>query len=620
MAKNRSDNQRLEDLSRGKAQVLLSPFVVNELENDFGLDLEVALTEEDTEDVQEVTAQNFYIQLKASNSFEGDKAKFDIRTSDLKFYIRQNIPVILALYDEEADTFYWCAIQEYVWDKLERKKPDWRRQTTFRMKVDKDYTFEDLDILNRTVEDVQKRILRRQNRGLDIGEGVAINVNDFREMDEQIESDIMNYKGHSLLKSKKLMKQGEESEARKIIEEVLQAPKDDEGKVKSILARMFFIDPMEPESARQVLKLSGHGIELAEELEMIGDEQYLRVQREIAKLYLLLDKQRDIAIMASIQEEATYSGDDVLASLSIEERELLEKKLEVSTELNNALAALLDEGLFFEYATCLSDIIDFISRQLMGSVALRRVDRDTLSEREHPFVEQAEQILDFLPEREEAYNLHKSLALYRHHTCNPDTALVHAEKCVELAEMLEDQRLIPLSRDLVEKIENEPDPYAEFSNPDAAEDDRDLEMGERQDMMKTLVEQLGHNVEDPANAYDRALRQGIEDADPTEYFRYCEHLRMRYYTTNQLGKATGVHTLGEKVMWCGHGGHISGTDLESMFSEFKSAYCEDCKYHSPRSDDWTCTFGWYEDQIEFENFSKFLEEYEEEHFTQEVSE
>lgn len=192
MTKKRSDNQRLEDLSRGKAQARLSSFVVNELENDFGLDLEVALTEQDTEDIQEVTAQNFYIQLKASSSFEGDTAKFDIRTADLNFYIQQNIPVVLALYDEKADTFYWCAIQEYVWNKLEREKPDWRRQTTCRMKVDKDYTFENLDILNRTVEDVQKRILRRQSRGLDIGEGVAINAHDFRDMDEQIESDIMN--------------------------------------------------------------------------------------------------------------------------------------------------------------------------------------------------------------------------------------------------------------------------------------------------------------------------------------------------------------------------------------------------------------------------------------------
>lgn len=411
------------------------------------------------------------------------------------------------------------------------------------------------------------------------------------------------------------MKQGKENEARKIIEEVLRAPKDDEGKVKSILARIFFIDPLEPEPAMQLLKISSHGIELAERLELVGDEQFLRVQREIAKLYLLLDKQRDIAIISSIQEEATYSGDDVLVPLSMGERELLERKLEASTRLNNALAALLDEGLFFEYAVCLSDVIDFISRQLMGFVALRRVDRDTLSEREHPFVEQAEQLLDFLPEREEAYNLHKSLALYRHHTCNPDTALVHAEKCVELAEILGDQRLIPLSRDLVSKIEDEPDPYEEISNPDVAEDDRDLEMGERQDMMKDLVEHLGHDVENPSDEYDKHLKQGIEDADPTEYFRYCEHLRMRYYTTSRLGKATGVHTLGEKVMWCKHGGHVSGTDLESMFSEFKDAYCEGCEYHSSRSDDWTCTFGWYEDQIEFDDFSEFLTEYEEKHFT-----
>lgn len=72
-----------------------------------------------------------------------------------------------------------------------------------------------------------------------------------------------------------------------------------------------------------------------------------------------------------------------------------------------------------------------------------------------------------------------------------------------------------------------------------------------------------------------------------------------------------MHTLGEKVMWCKHGGPVSGTDLESMFSNFKKQYCEGWEYHSPRSNDWTCTFGWYEDQIEFDDLADFLVEYEE---------
>lgn len=610
MSKKRSDNQRLEDLSRGKAQALLSRFVVNELDNDFGLDLEVALTDADTDNIQEVTAQNFYVQLKASSQFEGEQAKIEMRIADLKLYIQQQIPVILALYDEEADLFYWCTIQEYIWDNLERVKPDWRRQTTHEVKVDKGYTFSDLDLLARTVEDVQKRIMRRHNRSLDIGEGVALNVEDFHEIDEQIESDILSYKGHSLLKSKELMSQGKEREAQKIVEEVFRTPTDDEGKVKSILAKTFFMSSFEPENAIQVINLCNEGIELAETLSMVGDEQYLRAQREIAKLYILLDRQRKISIIASIQEEATYCGEDVLAPLSVEEEALLDEKLEVSTELNDVLATLLDERLFFEYAACLSDIIDFISRQIMGFVALRRVDQSTLSDREHPFVEQAEQLVDFLPEREEAYNLQKSLALYRHHTKNPDIALTHAKQCVDLAKKLDNQRLISLADDLVQKIQDEPDPYATFSDPNAVEDDRDLEMSERQHMMKMLVEHLGHDIENPSDESDKALKQGIKDADPTECFRHCEHLRMRYYSTSRLGKATGVHTLGQKVMWCKHGGSVTGSDLDTIFSDFKSQYCQGCEYHSPRDDDWVCTFGWYEDQTEFDDFAEFLSDFE----------
>lgn len=100
MSKKRSDTQRLEDLYRARAKEVLSPFVVYDPGNNSGLDLEVALTEED-EEHKNVQPQSFDIQLKSSHNY-GSKVTVaeDIETDDLRFWIQQPIPVVLVAWDD----------------------------------------------------------------------------------------------------------------------------------------------------------------------------------------------------------------------------------------------------------------------------------------------------------------------------------------------------------------------------------------------------------------------------------------------------------------------------------------------------------------------------------------
>jgi len=152
VTKKRSDNQELQAVSEGALQKELSTFVINELSEDFGLDFQATVTEDLDDEYQQVSSINFFIQLKASQDFgEGDTASFQASTDDLNLYLQNPSPVVLALYDNGDDEFYWTILQEYIWDELEDRTPDWQSQGSNAVRVDKDQTFQDTDHLRSRV-------------------------------------------------------------------------------------------------------------------------------------------------------------------------------------------------------------------------------------------------------------------------------------------------------------------------------------------------------------------------------------------------------------------------------------------------------------------------------------
>lgn len=612
MTKERSDNQRLEDLSRAKAKAILSQFVVNDLENDFGLDLEVALTKSG-EERQTVQPQNFYIQLKSSHDYGSkDTIAEDVETDDLEYWINQPVPVVLVAYSESTDELYWTVIQSHVWDVLNEENPGWRRQGTSRVRISRDRKLGDLDDLEDTVLRTQNRIVRRQSRGLNIGEGVEFTPEDFSEMDAQIESDILSFKGHTLEKAHQLFKQGRTEEGDELVKEVYEAPRDDKGKLKAIDAQVFLKDSFEPEVAFEVMELAEEGIELASELDEPGDEQYLIIHNHISRLYVLLRKQREFILQQQIQEEAEYDLNGFEYLFLQQARELAEEQLSSATALNNSLSTLLEENLYYEYAVCLSPVLDYISRQLMQLVTLDVVDRDDLREDDrHPFVDQCEQLLDFLSDDEIAFNLNKSLGLYYYHSFEPQKSEERIETAIEIAEELDDDSLVEVTKELLQDVREHPDPYVRYEDSVERPEHEEQNTERYQEAMAEIVESLGYDLSNTDDRQVEALRIGIEDADPSEYFRHCEHLRISYWSSSMLGRMTGVTSLGQKVMWCKHGGTMMGASLEVLFRGFKKDHCEGCEHHCPRDDDWKCTVGWVQEQQDDPEFQKVLDNIEE---------
>lgn len=566
----------------------LSAFVINELSEDFGLDFQATLTEELDSEYQQVSSINFFIQLKASQNFgDGDTAKFSASTDDLNLYLQNPSPVVLALYDNSQDEFYWTIVQEYIWDELEERTPNWRSQGSNTVRVDKDQTFSDTDHLRSRVLEGQNRILRRHNMAMGIGQGLKFSPDDPSELDMQVESSLQDFKGHSLIKSAEMLKKGKREGAKEQLRKVYEAPEQDEGKLKALSGLLHIHHPDQgQEEALQILELAEEGMDLAQNLDQLGHEKYIQIHKNHAQLSILLDKTEEILFSMKIQED----GGDGLFQVFLTEGlfEMLGEKLRVFGEINEALNTLLENDEYYHYTISLPLIVDYITTQVIVYAGLKIVDRDELrnSDQVHPIVAQLEQILEIMDEPETEMSIHRHLGLYYYHIYKQEEAIEHFEAAVQLAEKVGDEFMAEGVSDFLEEVRENPDPYAPEEDKT---DPMELPLSEFQDLMKEVAEAQGFDLDNPSDDIGESVKMAVKDVDITEYLRHCEHLRIRQMFTSPLGHQMGLRSLGPKLMWCKHGGGSEGHNLEMQFRHFKQTHCEGCEHHSPRGDSWTCT-------------------------------
>lgn len=609
MAKKRSSNQQLEQASRGELISRLDEFVVNSLDNDFGLDFQVTVTEQGEDGHQEVRSINFYIQLKASEEFEGDRATFDLTTDDLELYVETSQPVVLALYDDAADQFYWTVTQDYIWDTLNNETPGWREQDYNRIHVNKQNTFGDTDALKDAVVASQKRIIRRQNMGLGLGEGVHFSSADLGELDREINSSLLSFKGHSLIKSQELMQQGNMEEARETLIDVCNAPEKDEGKLKALVGLTHTYNSLEPEEAVTIIELSEEAIDLAQDLDIDGLEYYTKIHKHQSELFILLEKTEEILVSLKFQGEDT----DAFFAYYFNETliELLEEKIRIFGEINDALNQLVDRDHLYEFIVSLPIVLDYISNQIMRLTQLQIMDKAALGEEkhDHPLVKQCEQILDIVDNPEIRMLLGKSLGRYYYFTLEPEKAITYFTTGISGAEELGDEHTVEFLEELLDDVEDQPDPYEreEVSEEEVEE----MSLSEYQEMATDMLEMQGIDLDaDDEDRTTEAIRIGVKDINQTEYFRHCEHLRIRQLSTSPLGQWLSLYTLGTKMVWCKHGGAMESVNLELAFNGFKDRYCEGCEHHCPRPDDWEPNLSWWEEQAQDPELEKFLEKRE----------
>jgi hypothetical protein len=122
--KRRTREHVIADLSVNflERQALLCGYSVEKITHDYGIDLFVHTYN----DGGEVEPGRLLFQLKATDQpkrVQGGKAiAFQVARADLRWWLKELMPVILVLYDAQADAAYWLHIQRHFSEKGTLKK------------------------------------------------------------------------------------------------------------------------------------------------------------------------------------------------------------------------------------------------------------------------------------------------------------------------------------------------------------------------------------------------------------------------------------------------------------------------------------------------------------------
>lgn len=267
MGRKKESNQELETHSDGKLRTYLSDWVVNAHDReDFGFDYEVRIVRNDL-GYNEVSSSNFYIQLKASESFESNSYVYSDLDTDylIDNCLTTSIPVLLMVYERDSDDFFWTEIHQYCWNVLDESKKGWRDQKTVRIKIDRDQSLNSLGgkgILHYNIDKAQEEIAFRRTIWM-LDDETELKPNNRPEVTNK---EIEEFKRSRLEEATRFEQKGDIEQANKIYEEIYKLPSSDKYKLLSIYNLCKNRNVVTSEDAFRMLKMCEEGIELFDNL------------------------------------------------------------------------------------------------------------------------------------------------------------------------------------------------------------------------------------------------------------------------------------------------------------------------------------------------------------------
>ena len=162
----RTETHVLEEESKLKfRQSIPIEWIFREKKPDYGIDAEVEIVESG-----EVTNKVVWVQLKSSERLKAKKKiSLPIETKYLKYFLKCNLPVIIAYWIRSEDHFYFMFAQKYINDTLSIENPQWKDQTSVTIHFQENDGMEISDFINEIAVDGYLYVIQRK-----LNEGIAI--------------------------------------------------------------------------------------------------------------------------------------------------------------------------------------------------------------------------------------------------------------------------------------------------------------------------------------------------------------------------------------------------------------------------------------------------------------
>lgn len=580
MKKKRSINQKYSQNSLGKLTSILDKWVVNELSKDFGIDLDVRICSEFSDDMQDVSTASFYVQLKSTNDPCISEPYHDLSVVDINFFVGQGIPVVLIKYFVKCDKFYWEIIQTYVWDTLDIESPDWSKKKVKRIKLINQLN--DLQFLENQIIEAKKRIARHQVLDMGICAGISI-----KELGSHRNKNLQEYKLSSLLLADESIKTGDFNKVKELFEDVASTPGDDEYKLNAILNLIFQKNSINLSNKDVITELCDKGITLSER---INAKNFLYLFKILKDQTLLVSNISRLSSVLSSREYEQKYGDNIFQHIhQSKANSIYAEYLEVVKSINESTKQMVECGYYKELLVSLSLLIEAITFQIQSFSRINPEFADACKKGHTPLISTFIELLKRETDPVLLQFYHFKLGSYFYWSGNPSVGQKAMEAAIQYAGAGGYIAYLPYYEMCLRDIKEHPNPF-EIPKPNLFT----LSFPEIKEYTTEHLKMCGINFEKPDQDTIDYIIPALDDFDPTSFFKYCENIRISYLSISPMGRTLGLQSMGLKAIWCKNVGGQIGSDLKMMFNELQSSKCNSCKYRKERQSDWICTIPKYD--------------------------
>lgn len=585
----RPDNHIKETKSLANVQTVWAEWAVNKLNEDYGVDLEVTIFENN-----ESTNINFPAQLKSTDKIKlkNGLISFSIDTEHLSYFFNHSRPFLFILYDNQNETAYWLIIQDYILDILNVKKPNWRRQKYNTLYFPIENKIEDKNELKKAIISTADRIIHENFLKLKFGEGLGLNgtLDDIGKLENFEKIAEIKTKEAKLMLSNMLIYQGNIEEARNKLMDIYSQNKRDIMHLKSVIGLVSFLLISDIKQNKKCVELCLEGITIAKELKNTTAEAILIILKNKAIHFVLMDNVSNLLYSQKLYSQSEL-GQVSLIFIDNELEELIKISIALNEEINLALDNLIKNEEYYLLIYCLTELLD------MSTVAIASFK---IFDRESEFINNeikdksslAKHLLkgDVFKDKELELYIKSSVAGFFYYCSENPEAVDLMKEALDTAITLDNKPEIERIKSLLYGMEENPKPYLIKDKNWQLK----LTTKEYQEVLKDSLKFQGINF-DSEDHITKAISLGLKDADPEKYFKFCKNIYIVYLGGSPLGETIGLVSLGYKLIYCSEVDiYVEGTNLQASFDFLNNKYCKECKKRIPMDPDWRCEVGWFE--------------------------
>ncbi len=583
-------SHKIESLSDAFLETFFVDWICNKLDNDYGLDYNIIITENEVS-----TELNFFVQNKGTDSINISEnyVKYSIETKYLDYYSNFIQPILINRYDAQNNCGYWINIQKYIREILDKEKPNWRDQETVTINIPITNQFTDITIIkNEIITSLKEngRIFVNKLNWFEGYEKILGNPEELENVIEKREIDNIRARLHtSILYFRKdnLEKMQEQ------YVKVYRQKNENEEQLKAILGLITSSNILDFANIPNLVPIAEEGQKLAESL---GMDLYKNIFIFFTNIFLYINIiYEKLPIIGMKSEAAKYGSsiDDFVNFIWDSQISLFTFALEEKmTNILNILNELLMNNFIFEFIYLHLTLI--LVGNFVNFTSLVYIDKTTITETlegQKPLIKMILEVIEKMNDNE--------LRLYANFCVGGYFELIDADKAreiynkgLELAKEIDHKFYIRKFEYLLSDIGSIPQKIS-------PNEMRNFPISETMQLIREFYFRDIDAI--PDNRIKEAMKIALRDVDPTEFIKYCEFLMVDYHQSH-LGKVLGLYSLGGKILTCIKKEiWFESANLELIFNHFKNEICKDCEFKSPRGDDWQATFG-YLDEMKLKIF------------------